>query len=612
MTPTLPSPTRFLRKLRYRLFPKPVVYVYTRAYQLELPAVPVDSLRGERVLSYLAGEGLVSKAAVYPPRPASIRSLLRVHTAEYLESLRETDTLLRVVGARFDETTLDRILDLQRTMCGGTTLACRLARTSGRVAVHLGGGFHHAFADKGERFCVLNDVAVAIESARAHGFEGRILVVDLDVHDGDGTRSIFAHDRSVHTFSIHNQTNRPDSGLEATAIELGHEVEDSEYLDALEAHLPPVMESFRPELVFYLAGTDPACDDRIGDWEITAEAMLHRDRFVTECARAGASPRHEGIPLVVVLGGGYGKGAWRYIARYCAWLTTGGEVPEPPSTEEVTLARYRLLAKLLSPRELSGTPGDADRADDWNLTAEDVMGALAGSPTKTRFLDFYTQHGIELALERSGVLDRIRALGFQPSLEMDLTNPAGQTLRLFGDRQQEELLMELRARRDGSSVKGMEVLRVEWLLLQNPRAHFTERKPRLPGQEHPGLGMLKDASAFLVLACERLGLDGVLFTPSHYHLAAQSREYLRFVDPREEARFRAFQEALEPLPLVEATRVADEGGLVDADTGEAVAWDPSVMILPVSGRARERFLGEGYESRVQEAVGELELERGEP
>lgn len=611
MTPTLPSPARFFRKLRYQLLPKPVVYVYSRSYQLELPAVPVDSLRGERVLSYLAGEGLLSRSAVYRPRAASIRSLLRVHTEEYLESLREPDTLIKVLGSRFDEKTLDRVMDLQRTMCGGTTLACRLARTSSRVAVHLGGGFHHAFADIGERFCVLNDVAVAIASSRAHGFAGRVLVVDLDVHDGDGTRSIFADDDSVHTFSIHNQTDRPDSAAEATVIELGHEVEDSDYLAALEAHLPPVMERFRPELVFYLAGTDPACDDRIGDWEITAEGMLHRDRFVTECARAGTSPRHAGIPLVVVLGGGYGKGAWRYIARYCAWLTTGGEVPEVPSTEEVTLSRYRRLAKVLSPRELTGSPGDAGGAGDWNLTEEDVLGALAGSPTKTRFLDYYTQHGIELALERSGVLDRIRALGFQPSLEMDLTNPAGETLRLFGDRERTELLMELRARRDASSVQGLEVLRVEWLLLQNPRATFTDRKPRLPGQEHPGLGMLKDASAFLVLACDRLGLDGVLFTPSHYHLAAQSKEYLRFVDPKDEARFRAFEEALDDLPLVEATRVADEGGLVDRESGEEVSWEPTQMILPVSEKAQERFLGEEYESRVQEAAGELELERGD-
>ena len=169
--------------------------------------------------------------------------------------------------------------------------------------------------------------------------------------------------------------------------------------------------------------------------------------------------------------------------------------------------------------------------------------------------------------------------------------------------------MELRAQRDTTSVKGMEVLRVEWLLLQNPRSTFTDRKPRLPGQEHPGLGMLKDASAFLVLACDRLGLDGVVFTPSHYHLAAQSKDYLRFVHPEDEARFRAFEEALDDLPLVEATRVADDGGLVDRESGVTVSWEPAPMILPVSEEAQERYLGEGYEEEVREAVGEMELER---
>ena len=598
--PIGPPLRRSWRRLRSRLLPGPVDFVYSRAYQLDLPLVPVDSLRGERVLSYLAGEGLVIRDRVHRPRAASVRSLRRVHTDSYLESLRDPEALTRVLGLRLDEATQDRVLDLQRTMAGGTVLAVRRALTTGRAAMNLGGGFHHAFADRGERFCVLNDVAVAIESARVHGFDGRILVVDLDVHDGDGTRALFAEDSEVHTFSIHNQTNEPEAAVEATVVELGFHVRDAEYLEALENRLPPVLEAFCPELVIYLAGTDPACDDEIGDWEITGEAMLWRDRFVTERIQRGAGRR---VPLAVTLAGGYGREAWRYTARYAAWLAAGCELPHPPSTEDVTLARYRYLSRILTPRELTG----AEEDETWSLSEEDVMGGLAGTPVKSRFLDYYTKSGIELALERAGLFDRLRSLGYRPVLDMDLTNAAGETIRLFGDLERTELLLELRARRDRSTLPGFEMLRVEWLLLQNPRAEFTPSRPRLPGQEHPGLGMLKDAVAFLVLACERLGLDGMVFAPSHYHLAAQSRRMLRFADPEDEARFRAFREALRGQPLAEATRLADAGQVMDRMTGEPRPWQPAPMVLPVSEELRERLQGKEYERGVQEAREGLNL-----
>jgi len=602
---TLSSPLASLRRgwrrLRSRLLPGPVDFVYSRAYQLDLPAVPVDPLRGERVLSYLVGEGLVHPGRVHRPRAASVRSLRRVHTDGYLESLRDSEALTRILGTHFDAATQDRILDLHRHMVGGTVLATRLARTSGRIAFNLGGGFHHAFADRGERFCVVNDIAVAIESARVHGFEGRILVVDLDVHDGDGTRALYAEDPSVHTFSIHNQTNDPEEAVEATVVELGFHVEDGPFLEALESRLPPVMERFQPRLVIYVAGTDLAGDDQIGDWEISADALLRRDRFVTDQVQGGTGGS---VPMAVLMAGGYGPEAWRYTARYCGWLLAGRELPDPPSTEEVTLARYRHLSKILTPRELTSNGED----EGWELSEEDLLGALAGTPVHTRFLGYYSKHGIELALERGGIHDRLRALGFRPTLDMDLTNPAGQTLRLFGDRGKTELLFELRAARDRQALPGFEMLRVEWLMMQNPRCDFSRDRPKLPGQEHPGLGMLKDAIAFLILACDRLGLDGVFFVPSHYHLAAQSRKALRFADPEDEARFRAFRRVLTDKPLCEATRLADRGAVVDRRTGEPLPWRPAPMVLPVSDPLRGRLQGEEYERAVREALAGMELE----
>ena len=149
---------------------------------------------------------------------------------------------------------IEKTLDLQRLMAGGTIQAVRLAMRTGGIAVHLGGGFHHALPDAGAGFCVFNDVAIAIRRLRARGFLAPILVVDLDLHDGNGTRRIFAEDPSVHTFSIHNDHWGETDALASTAIALGGGVEDATYLAALRDALPPVVESLRPGLVIYVAG----------------------------------------------------------------------------------------------------------------------------------------------------------------------------------------------------------------------------------------------------------------------------------------------------------------------------------------------------------------------
>jgi hypothetical protein len=480
-------------------------------------------------------------------------------------------------------------------MAGGTFAATRLALDSQGVAVNLGGGLHHAFANRGERFCVYNDVAAAIAELRSRGIRCRVLVVDLDLHDGDGTRSIFAGDPSVHTFSIHNHTTAMEAAA-STVVELGDGVGDEIYLEAVRSRLPPVFERFQPELVFYLAGVDPAADDQIGDWKITAGALLERDRFVLACARGG----HRKLPLAIVLAGGYGLNAWRYSARFLSSLLNRGKAVEPPGTEEFMLSRYRLMASALDVHELTGEPPQ----DDWGLSAEDVEGALRGPHRPRRLLGFYSLQGLELALERAGLLDRIRNLGFErPVLEMDLDNPTGDTVRLYGDPWKRELLVEVRLRVDRGTVDGMALLRIEWLLLQNPRGQFTAERPRLPGQEHPGLGVLHDIVALLVLICDRLQLDGLLFVPAHYHTAAHGRKMMRFLDPAAEGLLRALQEPLRGLSLAAAAAAVEGGRVVDAATGRPFTWQPVPMVFPVSERLRALVQGEDYERTMAAAAG---------
>jgi acetoin utilization deacetylase AcuC-like enzyme len=168
--------------------------------------------------------------------------------------------------------------------------------------VHLGGGFHHAFPDHGEGFCLINDVAVAIRMLRRDRAVGRVLVVDLDVHQGNGTAAIFATEPEVFTFSMHQENNYP-AWKPPSDLDLGLEdgVEDEEYLGLLERHLPDILDNHRPDLVFYLAGADPYAEDQLGGLSLTLDGLRRRDAAVF------LSCRQVGTPVAVTLAGGYAR-----------------------------------------------------------------------------------------------------------------------------------------------------------------------------------------------------------------------------------------------------------------------------------------------------------------
>ena len=232
------------------------------------------------------------------PEISSVEAILRAHDPEYVQRLFEgklTDKEIRRVGLPWSP----QIVRRTRYSVGATIAACQAALSEG-VAVNLGGGTHHAFYDRGQGFCWLNDSVIAARAMQAEGLAEKILIVDCDVHQGDGTAAITKDDLSIFTFSIHGKNNFPyhkeTSDLD---IELEDGTDDCAYLDALENGLTECLNRFKADLVIYLAGADPYRKDRYGRLSLTKAGLAQRDRIVLERLK------ESGIPVAVAMAGGY-------------------------------------------------------------------------------------------------------------------------------------------------------------------------------------------------------------------------------------------------------------------------------------------------------------------
>jgi len=588
------------RRVRRRWGVAQVRFIYSDAYSGTVQGVPLDPMRGWKILGFLIDEGLLDRDDIAVPIPPALRSLLRVHDADYLDAVgRDPEVTERIFGEKISDAEVEQIVQVERTAVGGTILATRLALQGRSVAINLGGGYHHAARDSGAGFCIFNDIAVAIARLRAKGFKEPILVVDLDLHDGDGTRAIFAHDATVHTYSVHNEDWGDTEAEASTSIALGADIGDEVYLGTLLKTLPDVMVKVRPGLVIYVAGTDPAVDDTLGNWKISADGMIRRDRLVFELLRRA----RRRVPVVIVLAGGYGSESWRYSARFFSWLISG-KVAKTPDNAEMILRRFRRIRSQLEPSDLTSEPSGFG----WQLSDDDLVGLMPDAPRRTRFLSHFSQHGVELLLERLGLLDQLRLRGFRhPTVEVDLTGGVGDTLRIYSDPDRGELLMDLRVNRTTRVVSGLEMLVIEWLLLQNPRAHFGPYRRPLPAQKNPGLGLLKEVFGWLIVVAEVLELDGIYYVPSSYHVAIQSRRQVRFLEPEDEAMIQALEELFSGMTLAEASNLVADGRVVDAATSKILEWQGYPMVLPVSEALRERVTGEEYKARVAEAKSKLDM-----
>ena len=557
-------------RVRRWLFGRDLAVWHAPEYRLPLSALAartgMEPRRADHALWFLLERRAIARGNLRTPRRAEYHELARVHTPELLDSLGQARTLAQIFSVDASDVPVDETMNTVRLACGGTIEAARELlspknpRRVGRRALNLLGGFHHAQPGIAGGFCAVNDIAVAVAAVRAEGFAGRVLVLDLDAHPPDGTAACLASDPSWWLGSISGSDWGPLAGVDETV--LPERADDAAYLAALEALLSRMPQG---ELAFVVAGGDVLASDPMGRLGLTLAGCRERDLRVADVLFR--------VPSVWLPAGGYSLDAWRALAGTGMALGMRSRAPIPAKYDPL-VARFSSIARSLAPEDLG-------RAE---LQMDDVAADL-GIPTgePKLWLGFYSAEGLEHALHRYGVLGELRRMGYGPFRLEIHDEGVGQSVRTI-DAPSGEVLMEAVAEK--KTVAGAEMLYVHWLTLRNPRARFSDDRPRLPGQDVPGLGLSREITALLSRVAVRLDLEGLAFRPASYHLAWAGRENLHFVDPVRQGQFEALADALRALPLAEATQAVMDGRM--RLNGASYQWQTAEMVMWLEPRPEDR------------------------
>jgi len=293
--------------------------IYDERYDLNLGDHVFPSQKYRLVYEELLRRGLADAGDFLSPKPASDEDVLRVHKSDYVRKLK-TGSLSRAELQQLEIPYSEELIEACWLAAGGSILAGQCALRDGWSA-NIGGGFHHACPDHGEGFCVIHDVAVAIRRLQFDGAIERAMVVDTDVHHGNGTATIFGGDEDVFTLSIHQLHNYPFVKPPSTMdINLPDGVGDEDYLAILEKHLHKAFSDFSPQIIFYIAGADPYREDQLGGLALTMEGLAQRDALVMDYAR-----RHR-CPLVITLAGGYARRVQDTVAIHIGTILAARDV----------------------------------------------------------------------------------------------------------------------------------------------------------------------------------------------------------------------------------------------------------------------------------------------
>ncbi len=529
---------------------------YHRAYRLPLPEAEASTAfeprRADYVRWFLLSEHLARANTFLEPPRASFEDLALVHTPEYLESLSSPERLAEIFAVSPRSIPVDAVLETNRLAVGGTIAAARTALADSAPVINLLGGFHHAGPAHGAGFCTFNDVAVAIAVARRDGFAGSIAVLDLDAHQPDGTSRCLAALPGVWMGSISASIFDGLAGVDEIALPGATDAEYLAALDGLLARMPSA------GLNFVIAGGDTLAGDQFGHMRMTLAGARTRDDRVRDAVAGHAS--------VWLPAGGYSRQAWRVLAgTVLSIFRVAEDVPDIAPLSR----RFADVAQRISGDALT-TSHDFD-ADDLDA----LLGGTrpVGDPS---FLGFYSANGLEHALFRYGVLEILGRMGYRDFRVTITSSGVGQQATLLGThaRAPEQALIELAAEK--KEIAGKTFLYIHWLSLRHPAGEFSDRRPKLPGQEVPGLGIAAEMSELIERIAVRLTLAGVAFRPSSFHVAYASRHRFRFEDTAREARFRALLRDLAMTPVRDATRLVADGRL--RLEGAPYVWEADLMI----------------------------------
>jgi acetoin utilization deacetylase AcuC-like enzyme len=301
--------------------------VYHPRYDLHLGAHVFPSQKFRLIAEKLQNAKIADSSDFLQPEPASDADLLRAHTSSWVHKL-QTGTLSASEIMKLEVPYSPELAEAVWLAAGGSILAAQSALRDG-FGSNLSGGFHHAYANHGEGFCAIHDVAVAIRRLQADGDIKTAMVVDTDVHHGNGTAAIFADDPSVFTVSIHQLNNYPaDKPPSNIDLNMADGVEDAEYLRALIPTVQKSLDEFRPDMLFYVGGADPYEEDQLGGLMLTMEGLKRRDREVFEAARS------RGIPVATALAGGYARRVEDTVMIHVNTILAAQEIAEKyPATK---------------------------------------------------------------------------------------------------------------------------------------------------------------------------------------------------------------------------------------------------------------------------------------
>lgn len=284
---------------------------YKESYQLTLPdGHRFPMLKYELIPKQLLYEGLITNQNLFEPNTCSEKNILLTHDLIYWQNIKQyllTEKEMRKIGFPLSANLVEREITIMQG-----TIDCALYALQYGCAMNVAGGTHHAFANRGEGFCVLNDMAIAANYLLKNKLAEQILIVDLDVHQGNGTAKIFENNKNVFTMSMHGKNNYPfHKEVSNLDIELPDGINDQNYLNLLDKSLPDVIKKHEPDFIFYLCGVDILATDNFGKLNISTEACMQRDLFVMEQCKAN------NIPVACAMGGGYSPKISDIVNAHC-------------------------------------------------------------------------------------------------------------------------------------------------------------------------------------------------------------------------------------------------------------------------------------------------------